>query len=208
MADQPLTDNQVIDVLATALEAASAQITANLAAASPPVTWSAVVLQKDQPTLQGAPTGPAVYFEKLFDQEYGWQFAKYTHNAPVAPAVQGTFTQTETQWTETTFQVSAQAIQDPEVLSVPTASDIVNYMKLYINSRANQAYFKAQGVAGLRITNIRNPAFKDDRDVFEFNPNFDVVLQYLRQMTATVPATNIVQGATVEGFEGQGTFPV
>lgn len=192
-----ITDNQLIDIFATQLEAASAQ-----------AGWNYVVLQNNQPSLEGAPTAPTIYFEKMFDDEYGWPMVGYVHNAPVAPSPQGTYTQAEDQWTETTFQVSAQAIQDPSNLSVPTASDIVNYMKLYINSRKALAAFKSAGVGVLRVTKIRNPKFKDDREVFEANPNFDVVVQYKREISATVPATNIVQGAKVSGVSGQGLFPV
>lgn len=192
-----MTDNQLIDIFATQLEAASAK-----------AGWNYVVLQNYQPSQQGAPTAPAIYFEKLFDLEYGYPIVTYAYVPPVEPAVQGTYTQTEVQWVESTFQVSAQSIQDPTNLTIPTASDIVNYMKLYINSRAAMALFKTQGVGTLRVRDIRNPKFKDDRDIFEANPNFDVVLQYQRSITATIPATKIVQGAVVSGIEGQGIWPI
>lgn len=200
MTQIALTDNQVINVLATSLETASSQLTAQFASMTPSVAWSAITLQKDQPSQQGAPTGPAIYFEKLFDMAYGFPMVSRVHVAAVPPSTQGTFSSTEAQWTETTFQISAQATQDPENLSVPTASDIVNYMKLYMSSRPNLAYLKGQGIGILRPVQIRNPSFKDDRNVFEFNPSFDIVLQYLRSITAVIGATNIVQD--------QGLYPI
>lgn len=188
-----MNDNALINLLATQLEAASAS-----------AGWNYVVIQKDQPTQEGAPTAPTIFFEKLFDVGYGFPMVTY----PSYSAVTNTFTQQEDQWTETHFQVSALVIQDPANLSLPTASDVVNYMKQYINGRACLAQLKASGVGILRVVDIRNPYFKDDREVYEANPNFDVILQHKRTITATVGASNQVIGQTVSGVKGQGVFPV
>jgi hypothetical protein len=188
-----MNDNALIGVIATQLEAASAS-----------AGWNYAVVQKDQPTQEGIPTAPTIFFEKLFDVEYGFPMVSY----PTYNQASNTFTQQEDQWTETHFQVSALVIQDVTNLSLPTASDVVNYMKQYINSRACLAQLKAAGVGILRITDIRNPYFKDDREVYEANPNFDVILQHKRTITASVGASNKVVGATVTGIQGQGVFPV
>jgi hypothetical protein len=188
-----MLDNALINLIATQLEAASAQ-----------AGWSYPVIQKNQPTQEGIPTGPTIFFEKLFDMAYGWPEVSYEAYDPGT----NTFQQTEKQWTETTFQVSALVIQDPTNLSLPTASDVVNYMKLFTNSRASIRTLKAQGVSMLRITAVRNPYFRDERHTFEANPNFDVVLQHQRIIVNRIGATDTVVGALVSGFEGQGTFPV
>jgi hypothetical protein len=188
-----MLDNALINLFATQLEAASAA-----------ATWGYPVLQKNQPTQEGIPTGPAIFFEKLYDHAYGWPEVSYDqYNAE-----NNTFVQTELQWTETTFQVSALVIQDPSNLSLPTASDVVNYMKMSINSRAAIKTFKAQGVSGLRVTELRNPYFRDERHTFEGNPNFDIVLQHQRIITNTVGATNVVIGQKITGIQSQGVFPV
>lgn len=188
-----MNDNALINVLATQLEAASAS-----------AGWNYPVIQKNQPTQEGIPTAPTIFFEKLFDDEYGFPMVSYpTYNQPT-----NTFTQQEDQWTETHFQVSALVIQDVNNLSLPTASDVVNYLKQYINSRACLAQLKAAGVGILRVTSVRNPYFKDDREIYEANPNFDVVLQHKRTLLASVGASNKVVGATVAGIQGQGVFPV
>jgi hypothetical protein len=188
-----MLDNALIDLLATQLEAASAL-----------AGWNYSVIQKDQPTQEGIPTAPTIFFEKLFDHAYGWPELFYSDYNPAT----NTFTQTEKQWAETTFQVSALVIQDPTSLSLPTASDVVNYMKLFTNSRAAIKAFKAQGVSALRISEVRNPYFRDERHTFEANPNFDIVLQHQRTLVTTVGATNVVVGVLIPSVPGhQGTFP-
>lgn len=199
-----MTDNELINLLAGRLESASAAATASLDWPGGPYS----VVQKNPSVQEGTATAPTIYFEKLFDQAYGWPEVSYEHVAAVPPAEQGTFTQTEQQWVETTFQVSALVIQDPNNLSLPTASDVVNYMKQYINARQTIALFKQQGVSVLRVQQIRNPYFEDDRAGFEANPNFDVVLQHKRSISFTVAATNIVRGQVIEGFTDNGIYPV
>jgi hypothetical protein len=192
-----MNDNALIDLFATQLEAASAA-----------AGWNYGVVQKDQPTQQGIDTAPTIYFEKLFDKGYGWPALCRQHVAPVPPATQGVFQTYEKQWTETTFQVSALVIQDPNDLTIPTASDVVNFLKLYVNSRPVRYLLKPQGVTLLRIVDIRNPYFEDDRDMFEATPSFDVVVQHMRTFNYSVPGTNIVKGKVVEDFTDNGIYPV
>ncbi len=117
-----MTDNQLISVLSAQLETASAN-----------AGWNYPVLQKDQPTQQGVPYDPTIFFEKLFDYEYGYPMLRPTYQ-PNTP--QGkTFNNKEVQWIETTFQISAFVIQEPEDLSIPTASDVTSYLKRYLSGR-------------------------------------------------------------------------
>jgi hypothetical protein len=192
-----MNDNPLIELFI-------AQLTAAMAGAG----WAYPIVQKNQPTQEGIPTQNAVFFEKLFDNEYGWPGMSGEYVAPTPPVAQGSYNKAEKQWVETTFQVSALAIQDPSNLNVPTASDIVNFVKRYINSRPVIYALKSSGVSILRIGQIRNPYFADDRDLYEANPNFDVILQHNGSLNWSVPATNIVQGQTVEGYTKNGLYPV
>src|ERR1700676_1394800 len=92
-----MLDNDLINLVATQLEAASAA-----------AGWNYIVLQKDQPTQQGIPTAPTVFFEKLFDNNHGWPM-----DSNVYQPVPNNFLETETQMVNTTFQISALVIQDP-----------------------------------------------------------------------------------------------
>ncbi len=188
-----MTDLQLIEVLASALEAASAN-----------AGWNYGVVQKDEPTTQGTPTAPTIFFEKLFDVPYGWAM---TTDVPNVEAM--TFAETDTQLYETHFQVSALVIQDPNNLALPTASDVCNYMKQYLAARSIVATFFAQGVGVLKVSEVRNPYFTDDRNMYEANPSFDIVFTHSRSITITIPGTNIIIGTLSSAAPGhQGTFPV
>lgn len=187
-----MTDNGLIALFTSQIDAAIAS-----------AGWTFDSIQKDQPTQQGQPTPGAVYFQKLFDHAYGSPMISKVSNFP-----EMTFTETDSQWYETTFQVSALVTQDPTNLSLPTASDVANYVKMYIASRAARSVLMAQNVGMHRITEVRNPPFQDDRERYEYQPNFDVVLTHIRPINIEIPGTNIVIGNIVSGFKGQGVFPV
>jgi|SRR5690242_16508715 len=138
------------------------------------------VKQANQPTQQGIPTTPTVYFYEVFKKRYGWlgRFDKY---------VSGALQHTESQYMETTFQISALVLQNPLVISY-TASDLVDEVASIMQSDNTRSILNASGVGILRISDIRNPYFKDDRDQFEASPSFDFVLTYQNQRVSTVPA--------------------
>ncbi len=171
----------------------SAQLEAAIALAG----WDVVVLQSYQPTQEGVPSKPTVIFEKLSDHEYGWPMSsEYVLESLTPPPGQTLpdFSQYDKQWVESTFQVSALSIQDVNDLTIPTPSDIAHQLKLYMNARQTIWKFAQSGVSILRVTDIRNPKFEDDRDLFEANPNFDVVLQHKRELVFKVPGSNEVVG--------------
>jgi hypothetical protein len=180
-----MLDNQLINLLATQLEAASAA-----------AGWNYIVVQKDQPTQQGIPTAPTIFFEKLFDNQHGWPMDSYAYQS-----ASNNFTETETQMVNTTFQISALVIQDPTNLSLPTASDVANFMQQYLSARWSINAFMEQDVGMLRVTSVRNPAFNDDRTLYEFNPNFDIVLTHSRTVSGTV---NSAASATAATFQSIG----
>jgi hypothetical protein len=188
-----MKDNDLIALFSSQLEAALAM-----------AGWSYTVIQSQQPTQQGMPSAPFVFFEKLFDHEYGWPMSSgYTLNSVAPPGMAlPDFQQAEKQWVESTFQVSAMVIQDPVDLSIPTPSDVCHYLKQYLNARQTIYAFSRAGAPILRITDIRNPKFTDDRMLIEANPNFDVVLQHLRIMDFSVPGSDIVVGDVYGISEG------
>ena len=98
---------------------------------------------------------------------------------------------TESQWYETVFQVDALAIQDPSNVTQLTASDIVNYVSSILQSDVALGTFKGQGVGILRITDIRNTPFVDDRDRFEYMPSFDFTLTHEQVIISESPVVLI-----------------
>ena len=138
------------------------------------------VKQAFQPTAQGANSQPTAYLHKLFDRRYGflgrsdiWDSTQIVH--------------TETQQYETTFQLSVLATQNPATPNQYTASDICNLCAAILQSSVSVASLQAQGVGIERITDVRNPSFLDDREQFEYSPNFDFVLTHKQIITSTTP---------------------
>jgi hypothetical protein len=175
------TDNTLFALIADTLDAASAL-----------AGWNYVTVQRDQPSPQGAVTVGTVYLERQFDDRYGWPAVSSQYNPPnpnAPPNPQGTYTKTELQWIEARFQVSAMVIQNPANLTIPTALDVVRQAAQYINARS----IVKNGVSILKVGQVRNPWDKDDRDIYEATPSFDLVVQYQAELDFTVPATNIVK---------------
>lgn len=140
-----------------------------------------IVQQMDQPTQQGIPTTPTVYFQKVYNHRYGWGIAY-----PKWDTVSQTMVLHEDQWHETSFQVSALYIQNPITPNQFTAADLANEVAYIMQSQKTLIALMAQNVGLLRIENINNPYRQDDRDQFEALPSFDFILTHLESRVSIV----------------------
>lgn len=173
-----MNDNQIIKVLRDVLITGLANNGQS----------DALVQQAYQPTQQGANTSKSVYFFKVDNVRYGFGSREYSY---------GTFLSTlvESQLYITTFQIQAWVRQIPtEVVdyNLLTASDLVNLCARILVSQASLAVFNANDIGVLRITDVRNPFFIDDRGQFETSPSFDIQLTSKTDMTSTIPSTTEV----------------
>lgn len=141
-----------------------------------------VVKQFNQPTQQGIPTAPMVFFSKIYNKRFG-----FLKRSDVWDIDASEFVHTESQYYETSFQVSALSLQNPSDLTIPTASDLVNDVASIMQSSVTLQTLENAGIGILRISDITNPYFVDDRDNFEASPSFDFVLVYLNQRTSVSP---------------------
>jgi hypothetical protein len=139
--------------------------------------------QSYQPTQQGVPDGPVYLLQRLFDKRYG-----YLRRDDQWDAGTSTMIHTETQVMESTFQVDALWTQDPNVPLQLTAGDLVRRISSIMQSDATRAALKAAGVAVLRVQEIRNPKFQNDRDQFQASPSFDFTVQWTEITITTSPA--------------------
>jgi hypothetical protein len=94
---------------------------------------------------------------------------------------------------ESAFQISGLSTQNPADPNQLTASDIVNLAASIMQSRTTVATLEAQGVGVLKITEVRNPYFSDDRQRYEASPSFDFSLTH-KQIIVTAPP--ILSGET------------
>ena len=158
-----LTDNSLIQLF---LPIINAQLTID-------GFTTTVVKQSNQPTMQGINTAPTIYFFKLGDKRYGW-----LGRDDVWDSVHSQMVHSELQYIESAWQMSALVLQNPSDLTVPTASDLINEVSSIMQSDKTRDILNASGVGILRITDIRNPYFQDDRDNFEASPSFDITFVY------------------------------
>lgn len=178
------TDNQLIQLF---LPIINAQLIAD-------GFTGVVVKQSAQPTAQGVPTAPIVFFHKVGNRRYGFLKRKDTWDS-----VNSSFVHNENQYIETTFQVSALALQDVNDITKPTASDLINEVASIMQSDSTRDILNQSGIGILRVTDITNPYFIDDRDNFEASPTFDFTLVYLNTRESTSPNITPPVTATLYG---------
>ena len=145
-----------------------------------------VIKQAYQPTQQGINTVPTVYFYKIGDKRYGTHEITDVWNEGDEEEVH-----TESQQYETTFQISALVLQDVNNTNSYTASDLVNRVSYIMQSDATLATLWAQNVGILRVTDVLNPYFMDDRDQFEASPSFTFTLTHLQTISNIVPVVEL-----------------
>lgn len=124
------------------------------------------------------------------DGETGTYILNYPLPAPIASEAMstvGALCYTESTVYASTFQCSALATQNPANTESLTASDIANLAAYVLQSAATIAAFEAQGVGVLRVPDVRNPYFTDDRQRYEASPSFDFTLTHRQTIITTVP---------------------
>lgn len=177
-----------------------------------PLYGSIPIKQAYQPTRQGVNTVPTIYLYKLFDERIGsprrrsrWAGAELvtedldgivTEDGRPITTDGGQFGEMgyeEMQQYATHFQLSALATQDPANVESLTASDILNYATAAIQGSAFMDALRAADVGVLRVGQIRNPYFVDDRDRFEASPSFDFILTHKQVIVATAPVVETIE---------------
>jgi len=140
------------------------------------------VKQANQPTQQGINTQPTVYFYQIGVKRYG-----FLGRTDVWNNIESEMVHTESQYYETTFQVSALVLQYPQSPSQYTAIDLVNEVASIMQSDNTLAILNSSGIGILRISDISNPHFVDDRDQFESSPFFEFTLVSQSSRVTTTP---------------------
>jgi hypothetical protein len=151
--------------------------------------------QADQPSKQGRPTGPAVLLSNQPQRRYG-----FVRRDDRWDSLASIMVHTETQIMETTFQAGALFEQDPKAADAatsPTAGDLLNYVARILQSDAGRAALIAGGADIERITDIRTPYFKNDRENFEASPSFDFTLIHTFVDVSSVPVVSKFTPAVV-----------
>jgi hypothetical protein len=142
------------------------------------------VKQSFQPTNQGANLGATIYINKIGDKRLGFLRRNSVWIPLPSP---GRMEYEQMQIVETTFQISALSIQIPSNVVQLTASDICEYAADILQGDTARETLQTKGVQMLRVTDIRNPYFMDDKERFEASPSFDFTLMHERVIISTTP---------------------
>lgn len=148
------------------------------------------VEQANQPRIAGRTEGASVLLGNQPMRRYGSLRRNDTWDGD-------TMMHTETQQMERTFQCGALLQPDPtSPTTVPgfTAGDLVLASSQALQSDVGLLALQTAGVQIYRITDIRQPAFKDDRDEFEYSPSFDFTLTFENVYTSETPSTADISG--------------
>lgn len=178
-----MKDSRVIELLAATLDKCAAIMATEIGVASIPV------VQKDQPTQQGTNTEATLYFQKLFDVPRGFPkltFGKDDETGVWMDGIQQVY--------ESHFQISALDWQDPTLTNVNTASDLINGVFQLLMIESMRSTMKAENLMVLRVEQVRNPSFENDRGQFEYHPNFDLVLTHNSIRQIQIDSTDVIEG--------------
>lgn len=141
-----------------------------------------VVQQAAQPTMQGVPTAPTVYFYKVGMKRYG-----YVGRSDRWNSIDSDMDHTESQFYESTWRIQCMVTQNPTTPNQYTASDLADEVASIMQSSSTLDILNSSGIGILRITDIVNPYFMDDRDNYEAMPSFDFTLVYENERATVDP---------------------
>ena len=141
------------------------------------------VKQANQPTMQGIDTNPTAYFFKVGSKRYG-----FLGRDDVWNTVSSKMQHTESQYIEATWQIQTLVLQNPTTPNQYTASDLAFELSCIMQSDNTRAILNNNNIGILRITDIVNPYFIDDKENFEAAPSFDFTLVYENIRTSIDPS--------------------
>lgn len=145
------------------------------------------VIQRYQPEAEGVPENKVVTMYKIGDKRYGFprEYDEWDED-------QELFVHTHEQSIETTIQLGA--LQPNGDTETATASDIVNLAAELLQTQEAVVHFQNLNMSILRVTDIRNPYFLDDRDRHEADPSFDFTVLHKRVKMSTLPGALKFEG--------------
>lgn len=151
------------------------------------------VVQNYQPTQQGRPATPAVIIYCMGNKRYGSPRRSWTSGTSVVKAVR-----TERQYREATYKVTALIpTLDPKDLSANTQGDVVGITAAIMNSEDFISHMKRNNCGVLRISDIVNVPFENDKAQNEANYSFDVIITHSDVFVDGVPVISEYDFSTV-----------
>lgn len=149
-----------------------------------PPGWKTPIIAGNQPTGQGRQNG--VYFFRISEGKRGWLSRKYRNQGD-------DLLLTERQWNEPLYQFSALIDDDPRDDAQLLAGDVLDIVRSTVSSIVMVEKLRPLRIGVQRPSDIMTPAFVNDRNQYDFNPNFTVAFSHPRDITQAVPYTDTVE---------------
>lgn len=151
-----------------------------------PLLPGVAIIRSYQPNeIPGRPLGAYVSMHKIGDVRYG-----SPRRSNIWDADAGIMRTQFVQAYESTFQLTGDTA---EATNVFTTSDMINQVASYLQTDEAIAHFRQYGVGLLRIRDVRQVFFTNDRDQQEADPSFDFTLAHERAIISAVPAVSTVE---------------
>ena len=179
-----MRDNDLLRVLIPNLTAWLAEfVQSSNYAIEPPL-----VLQSYQPTQQGVPTAPTVFLHKIADHPYGYPRKEYNWHEDTQRMVY-----TDTQMMESTYQVNALFIQDPDNMVQLTATDLLQEVRACVQSDLFMQTLRDNDIGMERVMQVVQTYFYDDRDRQEASPSFDFTVTHKQVTIRNAPIAQSIE---------------
>lgn len=149
------------------------------------------IMQSYQPMQQGIPFNQTIFISKVSDTPIGSPKRLDEWNSLTQKMMKS-----EIQVYETQYQIMALFPQNASTETL-TASDLANTVRQILQSDECISRLLESDAQVLRVTSVRDPYFKDDRNLFEMSPSFDISFihgQTFENEIGAVDEDNIVAG--------------
>lgn len=138
------------------------------------------VVQRDyQPQAAGPNKAPTLVYHVIADRRYGWPARNYAQSSQP-----GIMSQGYRQQHETTIQVTGYS--DETSGATWNAGDLTALAAAWCASDEFRAAVRLKGGGVLRVTDIRRPFIRDERDQNAMAPSFDVTITHARTLKLPV----------------------
>lgn len=146
--------------------------------------------QAYQPTQQGMPTENSVTLHALPLVPLG-----HLRRDSIWDADELIMRDVELQTWQATYQVNAFVTVNPGDVNGMTALDLLRNVWYVMQSSATIARLRGDGLAILRVNDLRNAPFVDDRGRYEYSPSFDFTITFDEEYTTEANAVESVEAA-------------
>ncbi len=158
-----MRDNQIYQILFSTVN----RIIADQAIIYPELQ-NALVRQSYQPTQQSATNKPCIFISKITNPQTGWGLNYVDNNRE------------QIQYAQSTYQFTALYQQTPENIAGLTANDLATLVSDMLQSYDIIRSLTEQGLSIQRVRTISGGYFVNEKERFELDPGFEVILNYCR----------------------------